>query len=84
MMEPGKNKSHFGIRKKIKELLNTINLIGIALGGIGGFIFYIKADNTVAGSFHITSNPISSVIWGALIGFLLADILYQSIKKKHK
>ena len=83
-MKSEKNKSHFGIRKKIKELLNTINLIGIALGGIGGFIFYIKTDSTISGSFPITSSPVSSVIWGALIGFLLADILYQSIKKRGK
>lgn len=83
-MEPGKNKSGFGIRKKIKEFLNTFNLIGIALGGIGGFIFYINTDNSATGAFPISSNPISSIIWGALIGFLIADILYQSFKKKHK
>jgi hypothetical protein len=83
-MKPEKDKPHFGIRKKIKELLNTFNLIGLALGGIGGFIFYINTDTTVTGSFPITSSPISSVIWGALIGFLLADILYQSFKKRHK
>lgn len=77
-------KSHFGIRKKIKELLNTINLIGIALGGIAGFIYYITADDSVSVSSPITSSPILTVIWGALIGFLLADILYQSIKKRDK
>ena len=78
-----KKKSHFGIRKKIKELLNTINLIGIALGGIAGIIYYIESDND-NGLFPITSSPILTTLWGALIGFLLADILYQSIKKRHK
>jgi len=83
-MEPDqKNKSRFGIRKKIKELLNTINLIGMALGGIAGIIYYINSDNGI-GLFPITSNPFLTVIWGALIGFLLADIFYQSIKKRHK
>lgn len=78
-----KKKSRFGIRKKIKELLNTINLIGIALGGIAGIIYYIESDNDY-GLFPITSSPILTTLWGALIGFLLADILYQSIKKRHK
>jgi uncharacterized membrane protein YraQ (UPF0718 family) len=82
-MEPEKKKSRFGIRIKIKELLNTINLIGIVLGGIGGVIYFLNAD-TIHGITPITSNIYLTILWGALIGFLLADILYQSIKKRKK
>ena len=82
-MEPEKKKSRFGIRIKIKELLNTINLIGIVLGGIGGVIYFLNAD-TINGTFPITSNLYLTILWGALIGFLLADILYQSTKKRKK
>ena len=82
-MEPVKNKSRFGIRIKIKELLNTINLIGLTLGGIGGVIYFLNAD-TINGTFPITSSLLLTILWGALIGFLLADILYQSIKKRKK
>ena len=82
-MESNQKKSHFGIRKKLRELLNTINLIGIVLGGIGGVIYFINAD-TITGTSPITSSLLLTIIWGALIGFLLADILYQSIKKRHK
>jgi len=82
-MEPVKNKSRFGIRIKIKELLNTINLIGLTLGGIGGVIYFLNAD-TINGTFPITSSLFLTILWGALIGFLLADILYQSIKKRKK
>jgi Mg/Co/Ni transporter MgtE len=82
-MEQDKKKSRFGIRIKIKELLNTINLIGIVLGGIGGVIYFLNAD-TVHGTFPIRSNLYLTILWGALIGFLLADILYQSIKKRKK
>jgi Mg/Co/Ni transporter MgtE len=82
-MEPYKKKSRFGIRIKIKELLNTINLIGLALGGIGGVIYFLNAD-TINGTFPITSSLFLTILWGALIGFLLADILYQSIKKIKK
>ena len=82
-MEEGKRKSRFGIRIKIKELLNPINLIGIVLGGIGGVIYFLNA-NTVNGTTPITSSLGLTILWGALIGFLLADILYQSIKKRKK
>jgi len=82
-MDSDKRKSRFGIRIKIKELLNTINLIGIVLGGIGGVIYFLNAD-TINGTFPITSNLYLTILWGALIGFLLADILYQSIKKRKK
>jgi|GEM_PF-2031833 len=82
-MEPVKNKSRFGIRIKIKELLNTINLIGLTLGGIGGVIYFLNAD-TIHGTFPITSSLFLTILWGALIGFLLADILYQSTKKRKK
>ena len=82
-MEPDNKKSRFGIRIKIKELLNTINLIGIVLGSIGGVIYFLNAD-TINGTFPITSSLFLTILWGALIGFLLADILYQSIKKRHK
>jgi Mg/Co/Ni transporter MgtE len=82
-MEPDRKKSRFGIRLKIKELLNTINLIGLTLGGIGGVIYFLNA-NTINGTFPITSSLPLTIIWGALIGFLLADILYQSIKKRKK
>ena len=80
-METDRKKSRFGIRIKIKELLNTINLIGLTLGGIGGVIYFLNAD-TINGTFPITSSLLLTIIWGALIGFLLADILYQSIKKR--
>lgn len=82
-MEPYKKKSRFGIRIKIKELLNTINLIGLILGGIGGVIYFLNVD-TINGTFPITSSLFLTILWGALIGFLLADILYQSIKKRKK
>ena len=82
-METDRKKSRFGIRIKIKELLNTINLIGLTLGGIGGVIYFLNAD-TINGTFPITSSLLLTILWGALIGFLLADILYQSIKKRKK
>lgn len=82
-MEPEKKKSRFGIRIKIKELLNPINLIGVVLGGLGGVLYFLNAD-TIDGTFPITSNLYLTILWGALIGFLLADILYQSTKKRKK
>jgi hypothetical protein len=52
-------------------------VIGISLGAIGGFLYYYHIG-CVTGSCPITSQPINSTIYGALMGGLLVN----SIKKK--
>lgn len=44
--------------------------IGVALGGVGGLLYY-KFVGCSTGTCPITSNPYSSVIYGALIGYLV-------------
>ncbi len=80
-MENQDKKPKIGLRNKIKELLSPINLIGLALGALGGFIYY-KQIGCTSGNCPITSNAYLTILWGALIGFLLADILNQSLKKR--
>ncbi|MHC1778448.1 MAG: hypothetical protein AB9834_23805 [Lentimicrobium sp.] len=62
---------------KIKTYLssrNTLkNLAGFAFGAIGGFIYY-KTIGCSSGGCAITSNPYMSILWGGLLGYLLADI----------
>jgi len=48
------------------------NIIGIAVGGILGFLYY-KFIGCNSGACPITSNPYISVVWGALIGFLITN-----------
>jgi hypothetical protein len=45
-------------------------LTGVAAGGVLGFLYY-KVIGCSSGTCPITSSPISSTIYGALMGFLL-------------
>jgi len=72
------------IFKKIKDRFssrNTLkNLAGFAVGALGGFIYY-KTIGCSSGGCAITSNPYMSIIWGGLLGYLLADIF--KLKEKN-
>ncbi|MBK6962398.1 MAG: hypothetical protein IPH20_00320 [Bacteroidales bacterium] len=71
------SKSENTLLLKVKTYLssrNTLkNLAGFALGAVGGFIYY-KTIGCSTGSCAITSNPYMSILWGGLLGYLLADI----------
>ena len=54
-------------------------MAGIILGAVAGYIYYIKVG-CVSGTCAITSNPYLSIFWGAVIGYLVAD-LFGSKKK---
>lgn len=47
-------------------------LIGMILGGIGGYIYY-KEVGCVSGTCPITSNPYISTIYGMIVGALLLN-----------
>lgn len=53
---------------------NLLKIIGILVGGIGGFAYYYFVG-CASGTCPITSNPYISVIYGALMGYLLLDML---------
>jgi hypothetical protein len=48
-------------------------LIGIALGALAGFLYW-KFVGCSSGTCMITSKPINSTLYGALMGFLVAGI----------
>ena len=65
----------------MKRLLSKywIRIIGILLGALGGYIYYIKIGcNT--GTCPITSDPTNSMLYGALMGFLLSRLFIPSKK----
>lgn len=65
----------------MKKLLSKywIRIIGILLGALGGYIYYIKIGcNT--GTCPITSDPTNSMLYGALMGFLLFGLFTPSKK----
>jgi hypothetical protein len=71
------SKSENTLLPRIKSYLssrNTLkNLAGFAFGAVAGFIYY-KTIGCTSGSCAITSNPYMSILWGGLLGYLLADM----------
>jgi hypothetical protein len=58
------------IWSKIKPHLTLKLLLGVVLGAIGGYAYYhFIGCNT--GSCPITSNPLSSILYGLLVGAVL-------------
>ncbi len=53
---------------------NKLYIIGALLGAIGGF-FYWKFVGCSAGTCAITSKPLNSTLYGALMGSLLLSLL---------
>lgn len=49
------------------------NIIGITIGALGGYLYYYFIGCT-SGTCAITSNPYMSILWGAVLGYLLFDI----------
>ena len=66
----------------MKEFIkkHITKIIGILVGGIGGFSYYYFIG-CASGTCPITSNPYISVIYGAVLGYLFSDIFK---KKKHE
>ena len=52
---------------------NKLNLIGITLGALVGFLYW-KFVGCSSGTCMITSRPINSTLYGALMGFLVGGI----------
>jgi len=65
-----------GLAKK-----NWSFLVGGILGGIGGYLYWRYVGCTT-GTCPITSSPVMSTIWGALMGGLLLNIIFQNKKNK--
>lgn len=58
---------------------NLLYLIGGAMGAIGGYLYYIYIGCN-SGSCPITSSPIMSVIWGAVLGGLIVSMFKKEKK----
>ena len=58
---------------------NILPIIGLLVGAAGGYLYYYYVG-CASGTCPLTSNPYISVLYGALMGFLVFDIF----KKKEK
>jgi len=60
---------------------NKLYLIGALVGAIAGFLYW-KYVGCLTGTCAITSNPIRSTIYGAVMGSLVLSIFNKSQKKR--
>jgi len=60
---------------------NKLYLIGALVGAIAGFLYW-KYVGCLTGTCAITSNPIRSTIYGAVMGSLVLSIFNKSQKKQ--
>jgi len=51
-------------------------LAGIALGVAGGYLYYIKVGCS-SGTCPITSNPVMTMLWGGVMGYLVGDMFVK-------
>jgi len=59
---------------------HLLKIIGITLGAIVGFSYY-HFVGCVSGTCPITSNPYISVVYGAVLGYLLFDMFKKKEQK---
>ncbi|MDF9828893.1 DUF6132 family protein [Parabacteroides sp. PF5-6] len=62
---------------QIKE--NGLMLIGLIVGAVGGFLYW-RFVGCSSGSCPITSSPLMSSLWGAVMG----GLVFSGFKKKEK
>lgn len=58
---------------KILNKKRVASLIGVFIGGIAGYLYYYFIGCST-GSCAITSRPFNSIIYGAIIGYLLVSV----------
>jgi hypothetical protein len=67
----------------MKKKTTIITAAGIITGAIGGYLYYYYIG-CASGQCRITSNPVNSTIYGAVMGGLLFNIFTGSSKTAKK
>jgi hypothetical protein len=55
---------------------NKLTIIGVFLGAIGGYMYYYYVG-CASGTCPITSKPLNSTLYGAVMGSLLFNIFQK-------
>ena len=58
-----------------------LKIVGPIVGAIAGYIYYVKVG-CLSGTCPITSDPTNSMLYGALMGYLLFSLFSKSPKKE--
>lgn len=69
-------------KKKLLKRIPVIALVGLLVGAIGGYIYYLKVG-CASGTCAITSNPWMSAAWGGAFGYLVFD-MFKAKKTKEQ
>lgn len=77
-MEKGARSNRIGEMSFIKK--NILVFIGIAIGAIGGFLYW-KYVGCISGTCAITSDPINSLLYGSVMGGLLFSMIGPRSKR---
>ena len=67
------------IMTKVYIKRHWLTLLGIVIGALGGFLYW-KFIGCTTGTCPITSSPINSSVWGAIIGGLLLSSFQKESK----
>lgn len=62
-------------------LKHWLKYVGVIVGSIAGYIYYAKVG-CLSGTCPITSDPTNSMLYGALMGFLLFSMFSKTPKKE--
>lgn len=62
---------------------NKLSIIGVILGAISGYLYYYFVG-CASGTCAITSNPINSTLYGAVMGALILNIFKKEETKSEE
>ncbi len=62
---------------------HRLTTIGIIVGSVGGFLYW-RFMGCTSGTCPITSSPLMSILWGAILGGLLFDMFKKKNNKQHE
>jgi ABC-type cobalt transport system substrate-binding protein len=79
-MESEHKQEHFLLKPKNKIIFTILSSV---LGAIGGYLYFYFIGCTT-GACPLRANPFYNILMGALIGYLLIDIIIGYIKKRQK
>ena len=59
---------------------HALKISGILIGAVGGYLYYYFIGCN-SGTCPITSNPYISIVYGAVMGYLIFDMFKKKEKK---
>jgi hypothetical protein len=77
------NEKPKGFKEKLKLYFNRFHIIGTIVGAGGGLLYWWKAG-CQTGTCHLKSNPYYMLVMGMAIGYLVADLIFSTIRKRKK